>query len=507
MHIFSDMLRGFLKDRSMTVSELSRISGIERSFLQKIVTGTRMPSDTPAARRIAASLMLTPNETEQLISCYEITKVGEEAYYSRREISDMLKIIDDITVKAITGNETIVGNTDDIFNELGDIAPLTGKPNISRTVKAILEAQASANSGYVNIIAQPENNFLIDQLLNIYSNKPNISITQVIALHGTTRQGGFNTYNLKCLRMVMPYLFSSCSYSLRCYYDLSDISAFKEIILPYIIVTERHVVNLSADMRTAIFSSRPDLVRFFKDIFEDVRRGTESFVHKGEFISSREPQAGIRGFYFDIEYVLQNHLHLGMAFTRDILELVAPENMPNREHVLETIDGFINNRREHLRSSPRGYITSFCTTAGINEFISSGRTTELPTEFCHRLSVPLRIRIIEQLIETIESGLERLHIITSDTCLLNIPKSVNIIYDKEMGIVFSSLASHPSDRRFSLTERVTVNSFIDYLQCIPEEDGVMSCEKSVEYLKSRLFILYEMDIRDKYLAADGGSTA
>lgn len=500
MHKFADMLRTFLKERNMSVSELSRISGVERSFLQKIVTGTRMPSDAPAARRIAASLMLTPIETERLISCYEITRIGEEAYYSRREISDMLKIIDDITVRAIMGNDSLIGDTEDIFRELGDLAPLTGKPNISRTVKAVLEAQALKDGGYVNIIAQPENNFLIDQLLNIFSGKPTVSITHIIALHSNTKQGGFNTYNLKCLRMVMPFLFSGCSYNLRSYYDVSDISSCKGIVLPYIILTESHVVNLSADMRTAIFSSRPDLVKFFKDIFEEARHDTESFVHKGEFISGSEMQSGIRGFYLDVETILQNQPHLGISLTREMLEKITPVSTPNRESIISTISGFTDKFREHVRASLKGYITTFCTSAGVNEFISTGKTTELPMDAVKPLSVPLRIMLIEKLIESIESGIERLHIIASDSCSLSIPKSASILYDREMGIVFSSLNRHPSDRRFSLNERVTVNSFLDYLQCLTEEDGVMSCEKSVEYLKSRLFILYEMDMREKYLA-------
>ena len=86
MHEFSDMVEKYLRQCGMSVTELARISGIERSFMQKIVSGTRMPSDIGAAKRIAASLMMSPSEAERLLECFEIARLGPDTYYSRREI-------------------------------------------------------------------------------------------------------------------------------------------------------------------------------------------------------------------------------------------------------------------------------------------------------------------------------------------------------------------------------------------------------------------------------------
>lgn len=62
---FGTYLRSLLDSREISISELSRISGVERTSLQKSITGNRMLA-RDAVEKLIWSLQLTPEESEKL---------------------------------------------------------------------------------------------------------------------------------------------------------------------------------------------------------------------------------------------------------------------------------------------------------------------------------------------------------------------------------------------------------------------------------------------------------
>ena len=396
-----------------------------------------------------------------------------------------------------SGESHVFRDASVLITEYDDVMTLSGRQNIARVAKAILETQAIANKGYVKLISPPENSILLDQLLYSFGNRPEVEITQIIALHNRSKNGSFNVYNLQCLRILTPLLFSNCSYNVKCYYDSLPETPTKANILPYLLVTEGHMLTFSGDMETAIYSHRADLVQFFNQVFNDAERETESFVHKGKTVSSLSGDTRSRGFYMDVDTVIQYTIPLASAITPDMIERIALPHVAQRTLLISTIKNFIEYRNEHIKNTEPGYTKIYCTADGINDFITSGRTNELPFELYSPIPISMRIEIIENLIRNVESGFEKLYIIMSEITSIVVPKNIRIMHDKDMGIVISSMRTHPSDRRFSLDERITVNSFLDFLDSISSDEKILKPENSLEFLRLRLFILKDMAIREK----------
>ena len=82
MSQFGKYLRELLDERRLTISELSRISGVERTSLQKSITGNRILSHD-AVEKLIWSLRLTVKESKKLKYYYDIFFVGEDKYRSR----------------------------------------------------------------------------------------------------------------------------------------------------------------------------------------------------------------------------------------------------------------------------------------------------------------------------------------------------------------------------------------------------------------------------------------
>ena len=108
MNPFQKSLNEYIDAKDITIYALAKISGIERSFLQKMKNGSRIPTDEKIVHTLSQSLMLTPSETMELLKAYRITKMGEENYYRREQVRNIITSFCDtqITSQLITNNHT-----------------------------------------------------------------------------------------------------------------------------------------------------------------------------------------------------------------------------------------------------------------------------------------------------------------------------------------------------------------------------------------------------------------
>ena len=106
MNPFQKLLNEYIDAKDITIYALAKISGIERSFVQKIKNGSRIPTDENIVHTLSQALMLTPSETMELLKAYRITKMGEENYYRREQVKNTITSFCDtqITSRLITNN-------------------------------------------------------------------------------------------------------------------------------------------------------------------------------------------------------------------------------------------------------------------------------------------------------------------------------------------------------------------------------------------------------------------
>lgn len=69
MSIFSQLLQEHFQEKKVKIYQIAQLSNIERTLLQKILTGSRKPSSEEQVTRLAQALMLTASETKELKKC------------------------------------------------------------------------------------------------------------------------------------------------------------------------------------------------------------------------------------------------------------------------------------------------------------------------------------------------------------------------------------------------------------------------------------------------------
>lgn len=92
MSDFSNKCREYLKDTGENVYQLSASSGLDRTSLQRMITGKRLPG-IDFVRQFCDSLRINPSQRRELMELYKIEKIGKEIYYNRKYIQELLGVI------------------------------------------------------------------------------------------------------------------------------------------------------------------------------------------------------------------------------------------------------------------------------------------------------------------------------------------------------------------------------------------------------------------------------
>ena len=91
MSDFSSKCREYLKDTGENVYQLSAYSGLDRTSLQRMITGKRLPG-IDFVRQFCDSLRINPSQRRELMELYKIEKIGKEIYekfgISEMEVTD-----------------------------------------------------------------------------------------------------------------------------------------------------------------------------------------------------------------------------------------------------------------------------------------------------------------------------------------------------------------------------------------------------------------------------------
>lgn len=78
MSDFSNKCREYLKDTGENVYQLSASSGLDRTSLQRMITGKRLPG-IDFVRQFCDSLRINPSQRRELMELYKIEKIGKES--------------------------------------------------------------------------------------------------------------------------------------------------------------------------------------------------------------------------------------------------------------------------------------------------------------------------------------------------------------------------------------------------------------------------------------------
>lgn len=478
MNPFQKLLNEFIDAKDMTIYALAKISGVERSFVQKMKNGSRIPTDEKVVHTLAQALMLTPSETMELLKAYRITKMGEENYYRREQVKNTITSFCDtqITSQLITNNITTQALDLKDNHDFVD-----GMANINKLVKAVLELEAQKEKGCVKIIAQPSYSFLYDCISTLDFNSKQTKIENIIVFD---KQESFKSmhHNLAIFQQLVSSLFSCDNfqpYYIRDYVD----SIFNDTsFLPYTIITSDYCLSISFDLNSAIIFSEPKMLQLANRHFEK-RLAIASPIYK---FFRPAPHEYLQATAVETAGELGNADHYNIFFQPNLNAFIPLDIMLdriNKDVITPEMQQFLIEYFQSINNHTVNVHISF-TMEGLELFMETGRITEIPDFMYSYLKPQQRLRVLKNLIAGIERGHFMPRILKSTGFNLALPISITATSPQKVLIYY--ITKEKGLSIFFLNELNLINAFYDFLVYVQDSELVYDESETKQLLQNML---------------------
>lgn len=488
MASYGEILRKFIKDSGMSVRKLSIETDINRTLLQKYLSGERLPKNIREVQHISECLMLSPEKKEALLECYNRSRYGAKRYDSFLMIRDMLNGQADfrthsVSSTAMTGSmESFTDATEE--NGFLQVAEgsraCVGRMEVENALRAILKRQQKSGDEWgIQLIAQPETGNLLKTILSVCgSQSQRGKVEQIICLDEDSSEGN---NNIQTVYNLLPMLFGSVSYESFYYYDRKDSHINSMSLLPVMILAGDSAMICNYKMDEGLVFSNKESVSFCRHQYQTMKKRT-SLLTKYFKDDVTEWMSFLQNFITDlavVEICIESIPCITYALNETILADILCLDTERNQILMEI---FTKNRNIILHAADKKVPINIFEERGLRYFMETGRTDEYPYEWYIPIPVHYRLLVLEGMIFMAENNYMEYIMTNSD--LLTIDENL-LIYVNE-NVVFQYHQDNQLSQYFSINERGVRRSFQEFIGFAEEHGWLHDADSTTRQMKEIL---------------------
>ena len=264
MSKFSEKCKELLIENGSNVYRLSQTASLERTTLQRMVTGKRLPN-REFVTTFCRALRIPLSEEKELMELYKMEAMGETAYKNQKTILHLFKHLATLEKNGYKNSCSIV--------DQGDLVLLSNISNQRYDTEMLLQfvlkkAFRSEDDSpiYTNL---PGTDELLPHALHLlapqYSKR--ILLKHLIHFHISSSAA---YENLETLNQLLPLYFSNeIQYEPYYYYSKLTQSDQTNLLFPYYVITSEYVLQLSGDLQKGLLHSEKVIVQHYTNEFLD----------------------------------------------------------------------------------------------------------------------------------------------------------------------------------------------------------------------------------------------
>lgn len=484
---FSKVLKDHICRMDIKIQNLSFASGVDRSLIQKMIKGDRVPANKDVLERIILALMLTPRQATELRNLYHIARIGEDVYQRHLLVKDVLESFGLIPYQ----KESIIkSNYLHTLENDPDNSIFYGAHEINLLLKTVIEMEANKENALLKLIVQPDFPFMIEHLAIMGSTYNTMMIEHIFCLQESIKEKDDNRYNLICIKNIAPLITSGCSYTPYIYYDDVPSHINSTSIFPYMIITSTHVVTISYDFTQAVLYQDSNFLKLYSNVYNRIKLCTIELIEK-------LPTPMDTFNYFNRlenptnKVVRKSELYFTM-FTQPCLIFFITKaiiykyilDVPYKEELATMLSRRSENYLEKIKG---GYdYTTYFTMEGVKDFWETGRIREIPDEFYTPLDLKDRYYLLNMLYEISLNYNYNSLLVNSNKLQLTNNLVVSAMDDSSISLIYRQPGREATS--FTLKEKSLTYSFFrffEYLKC-SDCDFILPQNKTLELLKEQL---------------------
>lgn len=473
MSLFSEQLKLLLQDSGQTIYKISKNAKLDRTTIQRAMTGERLPS-LSFVETLCEYLRVSPTEKAELMDYYTISKIGETNYATRKHIKTLIEQIAHLHQE--TRQPASPFRPADVEMDSKEITVFTGEYQVNSFVRQFLEHKALSRKP-IAISVPFEYHYFFECLRPLYwASNGEWEIAHLIKLIKNQDLPSHATTNLEALSNVFPCSFCiQNGYRPSYFYQNASLVQDISIAMPYYFFTQDYCVTLAADFKTAILYHNPDIVRVYQNHFDSclaqatplITNITGNVDMAFSYLSAFQLGGGST-------HVIEAQPCLARYYTADMVDVHVRKDVEHREEFKRATQAVFEEAQKTEKS-----MCSYFSVDGLHYFAETGIMANLPPQY----AVPFFLEEREHFLKSMRSEIENDVILyrAINPAKFMVSPTATIEFHENRTVLF--LAARENYIISSLLQEKSIgDAFFDFFQSLPDSDLVYSKENTLQLI-------------------------
>lgn len=357
MSDFSEKCRQYIEDTGTNIYQLSKISGLDRTSLQRMVTGKRLPGPEFVSQ-FCLYLRINPNQKQELMELYELERVGKSTYYTRKYIQNILEHLSapDFSVRSYFPAVSLKHQISLSFATVEDIQLF---------LEQILSASEQPPSLLTNF---PPNCISFFRILLHLSekHKKKIDLKHLFYLCQNPEKSDDISTTLELLQSTLAFALTHYPYHPFFYYGKKSHIDTGALLYPYYLVAENSVLLLSGDLSSSILLDDANIVQKYR------REAQLQFQSASPFLFTHRRPEEILQFYQGLVLSKQVSSRILEAQPCVFSMLYDPSVLSSSPEITAAIDPLAMKEEFDCHFPAPQTFHNFFTEKGLEQFCRTG---------------------------------------------------------------------------------------------------------------------------------------
>ncbi|WP_195268305.1 helix-turn-helix transcriptional regulator [Eubacterium sp. 1001713B170207_170306_E7] len=474
MSVFSERLKELIENNEESVYQLAKKAEVNRTVIHKVLSGERVPKKE-FVDKITKAMSLTPFEKKEITELWLQTKLGDKIYYRRKKVKEV--------IESLSGNPLRNYAYQFEKQRFTKIEPsqqgwrmIQGKENVEKAVLAVLgDSFKHFEEPEISFYLPNGFPYFFELLYNFYIDcEKSVSIRHLVYIEkdsGNNEKACLN--NLETLEPLLAFgLNSNKDYEPRYFCGEGDPRVWLELIPNNFIMTNRCVMCFERSLETVIYFDTMETLAHFKKLFNRAFENAPHLLERGKTIPEMYGWSAITEY----EYIIEPTPCLAKYFSRDFLNAIIKQELPEREAILKMAADFYGdvNRRGK-------YPLSIFNITSLGEMLETGIVRSLPHYFVRPFTRNEICAVLEDIRQELLNHSQKYMAINSEA--FHVPMDTEIIKTNESEIAIRSFNADGSElTTVFLRENSIVRAFSDFFDYLKTSRYVYSDEELAELI-------------------------
>lgn len=472
MTLFTQRIEELIIESGETVQTLAELGKINRSTLQRVKSGERLPSKT-FFHGMCKALRLSVAEEAELKSLLEMETIGQRNYYNRKAIVSIIETISELTEHTIPFSKEIsLKNGETLESTPTDgMQIVRGQTNVRRIVENAIDCELfSSENPQIRQVVPYDWDAVYDYIFQqMMGSVKNLIFQDIVSFPENCSEADADQSLLAFKKLAALSLLNNVDHQSRFYYRSSDGSQVEGGFFPYYLLTSDRLITLSKDLATAVVYRESELYPVYDAFFSELLNNSIPFIQESRDLFE---------IYALDEALQTKHMVeplpcFARYFTNEMIERKMNRDFPYFEELMSAAIPYYEKFQAESQAMSNIFSLKY-----LRQFMDDG-SLYLPEEVVHPFSVEERMRLIKQLHADLMGNERKCFAINEDRLFMNSA----VEFSNEDPILRLILHYRRDDetifKHLAIRETNIIHAFDDFFDSLPTSDYVLTKAETI----------------------------